>query len=234
MKKTDMGEGVQGVREPIPTVNDSGQSKPSEPSPGEIERFSFVERMLHWLTAAGFLYAAISGLALWTPVFFGRAALLGGGTMVRAWHPWGGVFFALILSEVFRRWAGQMRIDRQDRQWLARSHQYAMNQEGGLAAAGRFNAGQKMLFWLQAVSCLLLLASGLVLWFPESTSQGLRLVAILVHPIASIASIFLIIVHIYMGTLAVPGALRAMLHGKVSRSWAKSHHYRWYRDRSGN
>ena len=235
MTRTD-GEGVQGSRGPIPNEREgnSGGGRATVSDSGEIERFSFVERLLHWLSAAGFVYAAISGLALWTPGFYGLAALLGGGTLVRSWHPWSGVLFALVLSEVFRRWAGQMRIDRQDRQWLAQSHRYAMNEDAGLPAVGRFNGGQKMLFWLQAVSCLLLLASGLILWFPESTSQGLRLAAVLIHPIASIVSIFLIIVHIYMGTLAVPGALRAMLHGKVSRSWAKSHHYRWYRDRSGN
>ena len=62
-----------------------------------------------------------------------------------------------------------------------------------------------MLFWVQAVITLLLFATGVVLWLPESMPQGLRLAAILLHPVAATASIGAIIIHIYMGTAAIPG-----------------------------
>jgi formate dehydrogenase subunit gamma len=105
-----------------------------------------------------------------------------------------------------------------------------MNDEAGLPESGRFNAGQKVLFWVQAVSTLLLLASGVVLWFPESMARGLRLAAVLVHPATAVVSMAAIIVHIYMGTAAVPGALRGMIRGWVTARWAAAHHPKWYRE----
>jgi formate dehydrogenase subunit gamma len=194
-----------------------------------IERFSFAERASHWLSAACFLYAAITGLALWSPGLYWLAALFGGGEAIRGGHPWGGLLFFTALGVMFARWAGQMRLDKDDRAWLAKSHLYAQNIETGMPDPGRFNAGQKMLFWTQSASAVLLLISGVVLWFPESAPRALRLTAVLVHPAAAALSLGGIIVHIYMSTLAVPGALQAMIRGRVSEAWARSHHGRWYR-----
>ena len=198
------------------------------PEERRILRFSFAERAIHWLSALSFLYAGLSGLALWTPGLYWLSIPLGGGEMVRGWHPWGGIVFSLFLGTMFRAWARQMLLSREDRTWLRGAHRYAVHDESGLPPPGRFNGGQKMLFWIQALCCLLLLLSGLVLWFPESTSQSLRLVAIMIHPPAALISILFIIVHIYMGTAAVPGSFRAMIHGWVSERWAASHHPRWH------
>jgi formate dehydrogenase subunit gamma len=198
----------------------------------EIQRFTFYERAVHWLAALSFAYAALTGLALWSPRLFWLAAVFGGGETVRSWHPWGGVVFAVILGCMFLSWAKQMRLDGDDRAWLRKAHRYAVNDEEGLPEAGRFNAGQKVLFWLQAIATLLLFVSGIVLWFPEHLSQGSRLAAILAHSVSAVVSVAAIIVHIYMGIAAVPGALRAMVRGRVSSGWAASHHPKWYRDQA--
>ena len=110
---------------------------------------------------------------------------------------------------------------------------YAQNLGTGIPESGRFNAGQKMMFWLQSASAFFLLLSGVVIWFPEVAPRSLRLIAILLHPVCAAVSMAGIIVHFYMSTLAVPGALHAMVHGKVSAGWARSHHGKWYRDVSG-
>ena len=123
-----------------------------------------------------------------------------------------------------------MRLDSEDRKWLRQAHRYAIHDEKGLPEAGRFNAGQKMLFWTQSVAALLLFASGVVLFWPELMPRGLRLAAVLVHPSAAIVSIAGILIHVYMGTAAVPGALRGMIDGWVSEAWARAHHPRWYRE----
>jgi len=195
-----------------------------------VPRFSFQERTIHWLAALSFLYAALTGLALWSPRLFWLASIFGGGNTVRGWHPWGGAIFAIVLGFMFRNWAGQMRLDAEDRAWLRQAHRYATHDEEGLPEAGRFNAGQKMLFWTQAISMLFLLFSGVVLWFPETMPRSLRLAVILIHPIAAIISISGIIVHIYMGTAAVPEAFRGMIQGWVRPAWAASHHPKWYRE----
>jgi formate dehydrogenase subunit gamma len=199
-----------------------------------IERFSSIERLSHWLVALSFVYSALSGLALWSRKLWWLAAVLGGGETVRAWHPIGGILFSLALATVFWRWSRQMRLDADDKQWLKVSHRYAVHDETGVPESGRFNAGQKMLFWLQSISAIVLFASGIILWFPELMPRSLRLGAILIHPIAAVASIGGIIVHIYMSTMVVKGALRAMTRGWVTSQWAASHHAKWFREINRN
>jgi formate dehydrogenase subunit gamma len=195
-----------------------------------LARFTFYERLVHWLAALAFLYAALTGLALWSRKLWWLAAVFGGGETVRAWHPWGGVAFALVLGAMFSRWARLMRLDRDDRRWLAKAHRYAKHDEAWLPESGKFNAGQKLLFWLQVAAALLLLASGVVLWFPESMSRPLRLTAVVLHSTTAVLSMALIVLHVYMGTAAVPGAFRAMVRGWVTPKWAEHHHAKWYRE----
>lgn len=196
----------------------------------KVLRFSLAERVVHWLTALSFLYAALSGLALFSPNLFWLSSVFGGGEAVRRWHPWSGVAFAVALGLMFRNWWKDMKLDSRDREWLSKAHRYAVHDERGLPEAGRFNAGQKMLFWVQSAAALLLLASGVVLFWPEAMPRGFRLAAVLIHPSAAVVSVAGILIHIYMGTAAVPGALSGMIHGWVSESWARTHHPRWYRE----
>jgi len=201
-----------------------------EPNRDRIVRFSVVERSVHWLVALSFAYVTLTGLSMWSPRMFWISALFGGGTTARAWHPWSGVLFGAAFAVLFVRWASQMMLDRDDRKWLARAHRYAVHDHSDLPEAGRFNAGQKMLFWMQFVALVLLVASGFVLWLPESTSRVLREGAILIHPAGAVVSITGIIVHIYMGTAAVPRALRGMIRGWVTPGWTAFHHPKWYRE----
>ena len=204
---------------------------PTSPTPNpKLERFSLPERCTHWLVAGSFVYSALTGLSLWSPRLYWLAAVLGGGPTVARWHPWAGVIFATVFSLMFRRWHRPMRLDSDDRLWLRHSHRFIAHEESGLLESGRFNAGQKALFWVQALSGLTLVVSGVVLWWPESMPRLLRVSAVLVHPAAAVVSISGLIVHIYMGTAAVPGALRSMTRGWVSARWALLHHAKWYRE----
>jgi formate dehydrogenase subunit gamma len=198
-----------------------------------IPRFSVAERISHWMAALSFLYAALTGLALWSHKLFWLASVFGGGSTVRGMHPWGGTIFAIALGIVFLRWSKRMRFDADDLVWLKQSHKYAIHETKDLPEPGEFNAGQMVLFWAQSLFALLLFASGIALWFPEIMPRELRLAAVLIHPVAAIGAIGGIIVHIYMGTAAVPGALQSMTRGYVSARWAKSHHPKWYRQIRG-
>ena len=198
----------------------------------KITRFNAAERAVHWMAALSFVYAALTGLGMWSHKLFWLTWVFGGGPTVRGMHPWGGMIFAAALGMMFRRWSRDMKLDSDDKLWLRQAHKYAVNEEEGLPEPGRFNAGQKMLFWTQSVFAVLLFASGVVLWFPETAPRTLRLAGVLIHPLAAIGSIGGIIVHIYMGTAAVPGSLRAMLRGWVTPRWAQAHHPKWYRETS--
>ena len=195
-----------------------------------LDRFTVTERVVHWLVAFSFLYAALTGLAFWSPRLYWLAVVFGGGGTVRAWHPWGGLLFVAFFAVMFRNWRKQMRLDGDDRRWLRLAHRYAAHDFAALPEAGRFNAGQKSLFWIQAVFGILLVSSGLVLWWPALMPRVLREVAVLIHPASAVVSIGGLIVHIYMGTAAVPESLRGMTQGWVTPGWAASHHPKWYKE----
>ena len=78
--------------------------------------------------ALAFLYAALTGLSLWSPRLYWLASVFGGGITVRAWHPWGGLLFVVSSRDV-RPWRGQMRLDCDDRRWLRRAHRYAVHEK---------------------------------------------------------------------------------------------------------
>ena len=84
-------------------------------------------------------------------------------------------------------------------------------------------------------SVILLLISGVGLSFVESIPWSLtrlRYLAVTVHVVASLATIGAIIIHVYMGVFMEPESLRAMIHGRVSRAWARAYHRLWSRGRS--
>ena len=199
-----------------------------------IERFSFCERLVHWLSAFSFVYTGLTGLALWSPSLYWIALVFGGGVRIREWHPWAGIVFAIVLAIMSWSWARQMFLDSCDLKWLSQSREYLTHESKEMPESGRFNAGQKVLFWLQISATTLLLGSGLILWWPQTMPRVLLLASIVIHPVAAIISLTAIVVHIYMGTIGVPGSFKGMVRGWVPESWAMSHHSRWYRENSKN
>jgi formate dehydrogenase subunit gamma len=103
--------------------------------------------------------------------------------------------------------------------------------------AGRYNAGQKFLFWGFFWSSVALLASGLVLWFPERLPWNLRFlryISVLLHPSAALFTIGLFLIHIYMGVFAERGAFGSVIRGDVSIAFAKRYHPGWYKEIVGD
>jgi formate dehydrogenase subunit gamma len=87
---------------------------------------------------------------------------------------------------------------------------------------------------MAAVTGLLILLTGVVLWWPASFSQPLRSISILLHDVCFIGFFAAIVGHIYLGTAAEPGTFRSMTRGTVTKAWAKLHHPRWYREVMGD
>jgi formate dehydrogenase subunit gamma len=198
-----------------------------------VLRYTVEERVIHWLSALSFIYALLSGLALYAPGLFWLSSILGGGFLARALHPWGGVLFMVMCAWMYRMWRADMRITPADRQWQNAIGHYIRNEDEALPPIGRFNAGQKYFFWVMFWGGLLLLGSGLALWFPERIPWSLRTVryiAILVHVSAALVTIGGFIIHVYMGTAVVRGGFTSIIRGEVSENWAKAHHALWLRD----
>ena len=196
-----------------------------------VLRYNLAERTIHWLSALTYGYVALTGLAFYTPHLYWLATLLGGPPTSRFWHPWvGGLFFVSVLW-MLRTWISDMRITAVDRSWGRKIGLYVRNEDEGLPPADRFNLGQKYFFWVMVWAGVLLILSGLVLWFPERIPwswRGLRYAAVLVHEGAALITIGAFIIHVYMGTAMVRGGFTSIIRGEVSPAWAKAHHSLWY------
>jgi formate dehydrogenase subunit gamma len=195
-----------------------------------VIRYTFQERIVHWIAGVTYLYLLVSGLAFFLPVLYWLTYPLGGGSTARAWHPWAGVIFTISVVWMYRLWHREMRPAKEDRAWRAAIHSYITNDDARVPPAGRFNPGQKSLFWLMFYGGVSLLLSGIVLWFPEYiASSPLRQIAILTHVSAALITIAGFIVHVYMGLAVVPGGFSAIVRGYVSEEWARAHHALWQR-----
>lgn len=198
-----------------------------------ILRYTFAERLNHWVAAASYLYLAATGLSFWSPWLFWIAAVLGGGQISRALHPWVGLIFACSVFYMYTLWAGQMRFTPVDREWWKSLQYYITNQDEKMPPAGRYNAGQKMLFWSFFWGAVVLLLTGLVLWFTEYlpwSLRWLRYLAVLLHPIAALVTIGNFLIHVYMGVFAERGAFGSVIRGDVSMAFAKRYHPGWYKE----
>jgi formate dehydrogenase subunit gamma len=197
-----------------------------------IERYTPNERTNHWITAITFVLLALSGLAMFHPAMSWLYAIFGGGQWTRILHPFVGcVMFLSFLILALRFWHHNL-LDRADIQWMRQIDDVLNNREDKLPAIGKYNAGQKLLFFTMVVCLLLLLASGIVIWrryfsfyFPI---EIVRLAA-LVHAAAAFVLIVGIVVHIY-AALWVKGSIGAMTRGTVTYGWARKHHRNWFKE----
>ena len=218
-----------------------GHHEPSTMNGGPlIERFTPFERAAHWTNAIAFVLLATSGLVM----AFGKALLLPilGHTIfgyltyaLKNIHNFVGPLFVVSLIVVIVTFVRDELPERADFVWLRRFGSFLRGKE---VPSPRFNAGEKVLFWAGAlVLGIIVVASGLVL---DKLLTGLDYLrgdmhlAHMVHAVAAILMMVLFLGHIYLGTIGMRGAYRAMRDGYVDEAWAKEHHALWYEDiRSG-
>ena len=192
-----------------------------------IQRYSLFERIVHWTVAFTFIYLAFTGLGLFTPKLDWLLKVFGGGQVVRAWHPIIGVAFIAATMVQFLKWFKDLKLTPGDRVWMKKMRDYLAGKDEGIPPTGRFNAGQKLLFMTQVGLGLVLLLSGIPIWFPAEFSRDLRIWAIVIHSVSAVGAILSIVMHIHMAVIITQGALRAMTEGTVSEEWAKHHQGLW-------
>jgi formate dehydrogenase subunit gamma len=198
---------------------------------GSVQRYSFQERVMHWVTALAYMYCLATGFAFYTPYLFWLAVVLGGGPTSRFWHPILGLGFVAAAIWMHSVWRGDMQWTETDKRFLGRVHDYAANRDQQLPPQEKYNGGQKLYYWLMYYGALLLLISGVFLWFPEYISFSLawvRQLMIVLHEVAALLTIGGFITHVYMSVFLVPGSMTAMTTGYVPKAWARTHHRLWY------
>ena len=205
-----------------------------KPAGRVIERFTVVERAVHWTVAITFATLALSGLIL----TFGKTVLLPliGYTLfswlamlAKGLHNFIGPILVVALPIMILLFVRENLFRAYDWHWLKRG--------GGMLTgehvpSGKANAGQKILFWIMVVFLgLTLCVTGLILDFPNfnQTRQTMQ-VANMVHMIAGILATCLLLGHAYLGTIGMKGAWDAMRTGYVDETWAREHHEYWYNE----
>lgn len=196
-----------------------------------ILRTRFIDRACHWFMVICFFAVALSGLSWFFPSFNGLNAVFGTPQLARILHPFFGVVVFVLLMFLFARFVKYNLPEREDIQWFKNVKQVLAGKHDPALNIGKYNAGQKVLFWGIMGLISLLLLSGVVIWRPYFAplfSIPTIRIGLLVHAVAGIALILLIIGHAYLA-FWVKGSIRGMVTGYVSRAWAKTHHDRWFR-----
>lgn len=203
-----------------------------------IVRFNGFERFVHWLTASTFVILGITGLN----ITFGRSLLLPlmSPQAFSAWSEWAKyahnyLSFAFTIGVVlmFLMWIGQNFPTAADVEWLKAGG--GMGKSHRHAPAYKFNAGQKLLYWLIVLGGAAMIVSGYMLMFPfyyGMTVANMELAEVF-HGVIGVLFVALIIAHIYLGTLGMEGAFESMSEGTVDVNWAKEHHNLWVEEEMG-
>ena len=195
-----------------------------------IVRFNAFERFVHWMTATCFVVLALSGLN----ITFGKGLLLPliGAETFTAWSQWAKYAhnylsfpFTLGVIVILLMWIAWNIPGRLDVEWL--------KEGGGIVGhkhppAPRFNAGQKVIYWIVVLGGTAVAATGYLLMFPFYVTDiaGMQ-TAQMVHGTVAMLFVAVMIAHAYIGTIGMEGAFEAMWDGKVDVNWAKEHHSVW-------
>jgi formate dehydrogenase subunit gamma len=217
-----------------------------------VQRFNALERFAHWLSAGSFIVLALTGLNILYGKYvliplIGQSAFATLTLYGKFAHVYLGIAFIVGVLLMLVIWVRHNLPNRHDLVWLLKG--------GGLLVKGlhppakKFNAGQKLIFWVVVIGGLSLGASGLSLMFPfefapfSVTFEALNMVgfdlptdlsplqeaqlALLWHAVVALAMIVIIVAHIYIGSIGMEGAIQAVTTGQVDENWAREHHALW-------
>jgi formate dehydrogenase subunit gamma len=210
-----------------------GPIKTHDPLTGRlIERFSSVERVAHWTMGLSFVVLALTGIVilfgkyLLMPIV-GHAAFSGLTVLAKNLHNFVGPLFIFALVIFITLFIRENIWKSYDGAWLGKA--------GGMLSgehvpSGKFNAGEKGLFWMLVVGlCSVISVTGLILNFPNwNQGREAMQLANLIHAACAILAMAMACFHIYLGTVGMQGALSAMKTGYVDETWAREHHQYWY------
>jgi formate dehydrogenase subunit gamma len=199
----------------------------------KVARFSGFERFSHWLTAVSFVVLGLTGLN----ITFGKHLLLPvlGPETFSAFaqiskyaHNFVSFSFVVGLVLIVALWMKDNIPKKVDVDWVKQGGGFIKSKH---ASAGRFNAGEKLVFWFALGAGVAVIVSGFLLLFPFYITNiaGMQ-IAQIVHAVVAVLFVAVILAHIYIGTVGMEGAFEAMGTGEVDLNWAKEHHDVWLAD----
>ena len=202
----------------------------------KIQAFSLYNRIIHQVAAVSFIVIVPTGFVIVFGDFFG------GGMFVRACKHLHGIFtvpFAIVVIPMFLMWLKEAIFNFDDVKWMMIVGGY-LSKEKKPIPAGKFNAGQKMWYWIATLGGMVMVVSGAAMFFLDfnidmvksmtglSQIDFLRVMAI-VHNVVGFLVVALFITHVYMSMFAIKGAVHSILDGHMEEEEVKILHSSWYK-----
>ena len=204
-------------------------------NPRDLVRYNASERANHWVVGICFILLALSGLAFFHPAFFWLTNLFGGGPWTRILHPYIGVVMGAFFVIMACRFAKLNIVEPRDIEWLKNVNKMIDGDDHDMPEQGKYNGGQKLIFWIMVGSLFVLLVSGFMFWSPWFVDYfpiTLRRIAVLLHAASAVVLVLSVIVHVY-AAIWVKGTMQAMTRGTVSDGWARQNHALWHQEVTG-
>ena len=185
-----------------------------------VLRFRFHERIGHLIAMVSVVILAVTGFCF----LLGKNDPL--GPWARTWHTYAGYASIVGVIVIFLAWFAFMFPAKGDLRWLLKAGGYLGGVKEHLPA-GKFNAGQKILFWIAIAACGVLIVTGLMMALKLGVHFSHQELVYTIHDIAGLLMILVLMAHVYLATIVVPHSLRSIFGGKVSDIWAREHHANW-------
>ena len=198
----------------------------------KVERWTRMDRVIHWYVASLFIVLAVTGLMLLYAKWFVQPILPGGAwaafmSASKNIHNYLGPLFALGLLAMIVKWIRHNAFNRVDLKWFAQGGGIVF--KGKHPSAGYLNGGEKIWFWLVTFLGLFVVITGLILDFPNfGQSRETMQTTLILHGAGALILMAASFGHIYIGTAGTEGAFEGMKTGYVDETWAKQHHDLWY------
>lgn len=195
-----------------------------------VDRYTKGARINHWIGAVSMILLAFTGLMMYWPPLFPLSNLIGGGQVVRTIHPYIGVIMVISFAGLFFRFWRLNIWENSDLKWILDIKDVMEGEEDNLPFIGKYNFGQKCIFWAMSIGLFVLIVTGCMVWqayFAPLFPIEWQRYALLLHSIVASCIIAVWIVHVYAGYW-VAGSITAMTKGKISGGFAWAHHRKWY------
>ena len=202
----------------------------------KIQAFSLYNRIIHQVAAVSFIVIVPTGFVITFGSFFG------GGMFVTLCKNLHGIFtipFAIVVIPMFLMWLKEAIFNFDDVKWMMIVGGY-LSKEKKPIPAGKFNAGQKMWYWIATLGGMVMVITGAAMFFLDfnidmvksmtglSQIDLLRVMAIL-HNVVGFLVVALFITHVYMSMFAIKGAVHSILDGHMEEEEVRILHSSWYK-----
>lgn len=195
-----------------------------------IVRTKFIDCACYWTVVICFFLVALFGILFFFLTLQWLTQTFGTLQMGRILHLFFGIAIFVALMFMFVRFVHYNILDKKDILWLLNIVEVLKGNEHKVADVGKYNAGQKMMFWLIMSMIFVLLVTGVIIWrlyFAQYFLMQVVCYSLLIYAAAGIILIYAILIYMYMA-FWVKGLIKGMIEGKVSCCWAKKHYLRWY------